>query len=212
MPRFRRLRTDPKPTVEAFAVNTTGGSVGREIERVCVENELVITTWSPIHLRTKLKELYWKEGQPTAGAMAFWEDTLRYLYLPRLKERDVLAQAIRSGAVSRDFFGTAYDQHDNSFDGFQLGSENVQLDDTLLLIDPEGRQAVRGQPKQAGGDTARKRRGGRRVFHNGNEWTGVRWPGPRAGHGCRRRKTTIIPRHGGSGSSDCQDALGSDRG
>ncbi len=49
--------TDPKPTVEAFPVNTTGGSVGREIERVCVENELVITTWSPIHLRTKLKEL-----------------------------------------------------------------------------------------------------------------------------------------------------------
>jgi uncharacterized protein len=50
--------TDPKPAVEAFAVNTTGGSVGREIERVCVENELVITTWSPIDLRTKLTELY----------------------------------------------------------------------------------------------------------------------------------------------------------
>ena len=143
--------TDPKPTVEAFAVNTTGGSVGREIERVCVENELVITTWSPIHLRTKLKELYWKEGQPTAGAMAFWEDTLRYLCLPRLKERDVLAQAIRSGAVSRDFFGTAYDQHDNSFDGFQLGSENVQLDDTLLLIDPEAaKQYEASQSKPEG--------------------------------------------------------------
>jgi uncharacterized protein len=78
--------TDPKPTVEAFAVNTTGGSVGREIERVCIENELVITTWSPIHLRTKLKELYWKPEKPATGTMAFWEDTLRYLYLPRLKD------------------------------------------------------------------------------------------------------------------------------
>src|SRR5580658_8920889 len=28
---------------------------------------------------------------------------LVYLYLPRLKDRDVLAQAIRSGAASRDF-------------------------------------------------------------------------------------------------------------
>ena len=128
--------TDPKPTVEAFAVNTTGGSVGREIERVCVENELVISTWSPIHLRTKLKELYWKEGQPTAGAMAFWDDTLRYLYLPRFKNRDVLGQAIRTGAASRDFFGTAYGQHDGSFDGFQLGDGNVIFDDTLLLIEP----------------------------------------------------------------------------
>jgi hypothetical protein len=98
-------------------------------------------TWSPIHLRTKLKDLYWKEGQPVAGAMAFWEDTLRYLYLPRLKNRDVLAQAIRNGAASRDFFGTAYGQHDGNFEGFHLGSENIQFDDTLLLIEPEAARA-----------------------------------------------------------------------
>ena len=70
----------------------------------------MIATWSPIHLRTKLKELYWKEGQSAAGAAAFFEDTLRYLYMPRLKNRDVLAQAIKTGAASRDFFGTAYGQ------------------------------------------------------------------------------------------------------
>jgi hypothetical protein len=69
--------------------------------------------------------------------MAFWEDTLRYLYLPRLKNRDVLAQAIRSGAASRDFFGTAYGQRDARFEGFQLGSSTIQFDDTLLLIEPE---------------------------------------------------------------------------
>jgi hypothetical protein len=90
------------------------GTVGREIERVCIENELVIATWSPIHLRTKLKDLYWKEDKPAVGAIAFWEDTLRYLYLPRLKDRDVFAQAIHNGAASRDFFGTAYGQHDGS--------------------------------------------------------------------------------------------------
>ncbi len=104
---------------------------------MCIENELVITAWSPVHLRTKLKELYWKEGQPVTGAMAFWEDTLRYLYLPRLKEREVLSQAVRTGAASRDFFGTAYGQKDGKFDGFQLGGGSVQVDDTLLLIEPE---------------------------------------------------------------------------
>lgn len=128
--------TDPQPAVEAFSINTTGGAVGREMERVCVENELVIMTWSPIHLRDKLKAFYWKEGQSAAGAMTFWEDTLRYLYLPRLKDRDVLAQAIHSGAASRDFFGTAYGQHDGKFDGFRLGSGSIQFDDTLLLIEP----------------------------------------------------------------------------
>src|SRR5207249_4814974 len=89
-------------------------------------------------LRTKLKELYWKEGQNTAGAAAFFEDTLRYLYMPRFRNRDVLAQAIRTGAASKDFFGIAYGQRDGKFDGFQFGSDkNVQFDDTLLLIEPE---------------------------------------------------------------------------
>lgn len=144
--------TDAKPEIEAFPLNTTGGSVGKEIERVCLENELVITTWSPIHLRTKLKELYWKEGQAAAGAVAFWEDTLRYLYLPRLKDRDVLAQAILRGAAGQDFFGIACGEHDGKYEGFQLGSGNVQLDDTLLLIEPEAaKQYAASESKPAPG-------------------------------------------------------------
>ena len=139
------------PRVEAFAVNTTGSSAGREIERVCIENELVVTEWAPIHLRTKLRELYWKEGQPVAVAKAFWEDALRYLYLPRFRNRDVLARVIRSGAETRDFFGTAYGQHDGKFEGFQLGSASVQFDDSLLLIEPEvANKYANSQSKPAG--------------------------------------------------------------
>jgi predicted AAA+ superfamily ATPase len=83
----QEVPTDLKPSVEALLLNTSGGSAGSEIERVCLENELVIRTWSPVHLRTKFKELYWKEGQLAVKAMTFWEDTLRYLYLPRLRNR-----------------------------------------------------------------------------------------------------------------------------
>jgi hypothetical protein len=109
---------------------------------------LVITTWSPIHLRTKLQELYWKKEQASVKAMAFWEDTLRYLYLPRLKNRDVLAHVIQSGAKSRDFFGTAHGQTREAFDGFQFGDASVQLDDTLLLIQPEAaKRYVESQSK-----------------------------------------------------------------
>jgi predicted AAA+ superfamily ATPase len=132
--------TEPTPSIEVFPLNTSGSSLGSEIERVCVENELVITTWSPIHLRTRLKELYWKADRPAIGALAFWEDTLRYLYLPRLKNLHVLEQAIVKGAASRDFFGTAYGQHEGTFDGFKLSDANIQLDDTLLLIEPTAAQ------------------------------------------------------------------------
>jgi predicted AAA+ superfamily ATPase len=126
-----------KPSVENFALNTGGAALGSEIERVCLDNEWVIATWSPIHLRAKLKELYWKADRTAVKAADFWEDTLRYLYLPRLKGRDALAQAIVKGAGTRDFFGTAYGEHDGKFDGFKLGDANVQFDDTLLLIEPD---------------------------------------------------------------------------
>jgi predicted AAA+ superfamily ATPase len=130
-----------KPNVETFPLNTGGAAMGPEIERVCIDNELVIATWSPIHLRTKLQELYWKADKPALKAIDFWEDTLRYLYLPRLRDRGVLAQAIVKGAGTGDFFGTAYGEHEGKFDGFTLGDANVQLDDTLLLIEPDAAKA-----------------------------------------------------------------------
>lgn len=128
--------TDQSPTVEAFQLNTSGSGFGPEVERVCQENELIIDTWSPIHLRSKLQELYWKADKKAVPAMTFWEDSLRYLYLPRLKNRRVLEQAIVKGAGSKDFFGTAYGQSGEKYDGFKFGDSNVQLDDTLLLIEP----------------------------------------------------------------------------
>ena len=129
--------TDRQPTIEAFPLNTSGSTFGAEIQRVCHDNELVISVWSPIHLRDTLKKLYWKEDKDFVVAMAVWEDMQRYLYLPRLKDRDTLAQAVLKGAASKDFFGTAYGQTGQVFEGFRLGDANVQLDDTLLLIEPE---------------------------------------------------------------------------
>jgi predicted AAA+ superfamily ATPase len=133
--------TDRQPTVEAFSLNPGGNAYAAEIKRICDENELIITAWSPIHLRNKLREFYWKSDRVAMGALAFWEDTLRYLYLPRLKNRDVLAQAIIKGAASRDFFAIACGQTTDGFEGFRFGDSNAQFDDTLLLIEPEAAKA-----------------------------------------------------------------------
>ena len=117
--------TDPKPTVEAFPLNTTGGSVGGEIERVCIENELVISHLvadPPAHQAqgALLEGRQDRRGRWPSGRTRCATSTCR-----GFKNRDVLAQAIRSGAASRDFFGTAYGQSGSKFDGFQLGSGNV---------------------------------------------------------------------------------------
>ena len=133
------VQHDPKgkTEVEAFPLNTSGSTMGSELERVCQENELVIGAWSPIHLRTALKGSYWKPDRTAVSAMAFWEDSQKYLYLPRLKERRVLEQAIYEGTKTKDFFGTAFGESGGKFEGFQLGTGTAQFDDTLLLIEPE---------------------------------------------------------------------------
>jgi hypothetical protein len=128
--------TDREVTVEAFPVNTSGSSFGAELDRACTENELVIGAWSPIHLRSKLKELYWKADRPSVNAMAVWGDMEKYLYLPRLKSRQVFEQALVKGAGGKEFFGTALAEYSGKYEGFKLADSNVQLDDTLLLIEP----------------------------------------------------------------------------
>jgi len=65
----------------------------------------------------------------------------KYLYLPRLKHRSVLEQAILKGAATKDFFGTAYGQTGEALEGFRLGDPNIQFDDTLLLIEPKAAMA-----------------------------------------------------------------------
>lgn len=176
-----------KPSVEAFPLNTTGSSVSRELERVATENELVITGWSPIHLRTKLKELYWKDDQPATLASTFWEDTLRYLYLPRLKNRDVLSQAIRAGAATKDFFGTAYGQSNCKYDGFKLGDAGIQIDDTLLLIEPHAAKLY--EEAQTPAATPASPTGG----DPGQPGRPIPTPGTTGGNGSEVGKSTPIP-------------------
>ena len=135
---YMNAPTDRDPTVEAFALNTSGVGVGSEVERICSENELVITVWSPIHLRDSvLKRFYWKPDRKSVNALAVWEDMQRYCYLPRLRDRHVFEQTVYQGVASKDFFGTAYGEHEGKFDGFKFGDVNIQVDDTLLLIEPE---------------------------------------------------------------------------
>jgi hypothetical protein len=127
--------TAAKPSIEVFPIPTSGGSAGVELEKLCSENELVIDAWAPIHLREKLKELYWKNGREAVEVKQFWEDSLRYLYLPRLRNRSVLEAVVRAGSASRDFFGTAQGKSGEKYEGFQFGY-GVTYSDTLLLAEP----------------------------------------------------------------------------
>jgi hypothetical protein len=79
-----------------------------------------------------------------------------------------LEQAIVKGAGSKDFFGTANGQAGENYDGFKFDDANVQLDETLLLIEagaaaeyaasiakpaPEPEAPIGGEQPSGGGTT-----------------------------------------------------------
>lgn len=136
----QEVATNPKPVVEAFKIPSGGGTAGAEIERICTDNELIISNWSAVHLRQLLKDYYWTSG-PVASAKAVWEDAQKYLYMPRLKDREVFGRTLRTGGASRDFFGVAYGQNGDAYEGFALGVPDVQFDESLLLLEPEAAKA-----------------------------------------------------------------------
>jgi hypothetical protein len=47
-----------------------------------------------MHLRTLLKQYHRKADKPAVGSQTVWQDTLKFLYLPRLRSHTVFAQAI----------------------------------------------------------------------------------------------------------------------
>jgi len=127
---------------EAFPVSPTAQNLTQEIERVLRENELLITEWSPIHLRKVLVGWYWRDGKESAQALTVWQDTGRYLYLPRLRDEGVFHQTLAAGAASEDFFGISYGKEGDKWEGFSLGKATSPiLDDSLLLVEPKAAAA-----------------------------------------------------------------------
>lgn len=136
---------------ESFALNPAAQGLGREIERVLTENELVIGEWAPIHLNRLLAKWYWKDGVIDVSAVQVWKDLCQYLYFPRLTKSPVLQTTIAAGATSRDFFGLAYGREGDQWRGFSLGRSTTPLMDALVLIEPAAAAQYEESIKPASG-------------------------------------------------------------
>lgn len=146
---------------ESFQINPASLNRMQEIEHILKENELLITDWAPIHLFNLLKAWFWKDDVTAVSALDIWHKSCAYLYLPRLRDSDVLRQTMAAGADSRDFFGFAYGREGDRFVGFNFGKATSPiLDDALLLVEPtqadrfdkvlQAEEAARKAPTTAG--------------------------------------------------------------
>lgn len=125
-------------TWESYSINPGAERPIDEIERVLKENEALITEWSPIHLSNQLKRWFWTDYTVEMMAGEFWESTCRYLYLPRLLNKDVLKRTIEAGAGTTDYFGLSAGREGAKYVEFSFGRRrgSVIVDDSLLLIEP----------------------------------------------------------------------------
>ncbi|MGA8277627.1 MAG: hypothetical protein WB784_05465 [Rhodanobacteraceae bacterium] len=136
---------------EMYLLNPATQGLGREIDRVLAENELVIREWAPIHLHNLLKRWFWKQGAAEVSALDVWQKSCQYVYFPRLANSHVMQSAIAAGASGRDFFGMAYGKDDDgAYKGFCFGERTSPiLDAALLLIEPRSAAAYETSIKPA---------------------------------------------------------------
>lgn len=88
-------------------------------------DELVAEVYSPFLLQRDLDSLL-LAGRDSIATSELWDDFCRYCYLRRLRDSDVLAEAIAQGATSRDYFGYADGQDgDGRFLGLRMGARPV---------------------------------------------------------------------------------------
>jgi len=148
------------------------GSIAQRTGHKLQSDELLITSWSPTHLRMELDQYLWKEGQPHIGVKQLWEYYATYCYLSRLRDPDVLLATIKTGAASRDYFGYATSvASDGRYEGLSFGQTpgSVYLDDASVVV---RREVAEAQQRAAEGvEIGEKGQGGEPVSVQTGEGT-----------------------------------------
>ena len=102
------------------------------------------------HLKSLLGKWFWKTDKPSAQTNKVWQDTCRYLYMPRLASSEVFLETIRDGLMSKEWFGyAAAEPSPYVFEGLlleRIGS--AYLDDRSVLI--RAKRSDKALPKPPG--------------------------------------------------------------
>ena len=115
------------------------GSLPQRASNKVVTDGLLITTWSPLLLKRELDEWMWKDGKPHIGLKQAWSYLTTYMYFSRLRDVNVLVEAVKNGVRTRDYFGYADGIEGERYLGLVFGepARSVTVDDISVLVQPE---------------------------------------------------------------------------
>lgn len=124
---------------------TDGSNVTKAYERMKRE-EILIEKWAPRLLLMQLHNLLWKDKDHLSVG-GLWEYLCNYCYLPRLKNEEVLYDAIRTG-VSEGLFGLADTCIEGRYEGLIFAPEHGYIGSIApqqLLVKADVAQAQENQ-------------------------------------------------------------------
>ena len=137
-------------TWNAIRVEGQNGPIERASERLVRDGYLYLS-YPPVLLRqwldTDLASL-WRAGHVTVATL--WEPFARYLYLPRLRDFNVLSETAATGAVAsswRETFAVADGVEGGRYLGLVIGKQTVSA--TTLVVQPELAAAQLGESERA---------------------------------------------------------------
>lgn len=143
------------PTQEGTGVVSLSSSrlqgdnlLGRVVRKLRNDEQL-ITQWSGANLRMELDRWLWKDANHIR-VKQLWEYLAQYIYLPRLRDEQVLLEAIRGGVGTltwKDFFGYASAVSDEGhYVGLTVGQiPYITFDSASVLVKPDIAQKQRDE-------------------------------------------------------------------
>ena len=132
------VQATPQEPVEWQSIRLTGQeALAERASKKLRNDELLVTAYGATRLRMELDSILFRRGN-SISIKQLIEDYARYLYLPRLKNSDVLLSAIRDGLAmptwEQDTFAYAesYDEISDRYRGLRGGKEST------IVYDSEG--------------------------------------------------------------------------
>lgn len=143
-------QTTPQASVELLPARVTGSSEALAVRasRKLKNDELLVVQYAGTMLRKAMDDVPLWRGDHVAVKQLI-DDFARYLYLPRLRDPEVLVDAIRDGLVRLSWnpetyaYADSWDERKGAYVGLRGGeAPRVTVDSPGLLVRPEiaGRQ------------------------------------------------------------------------
>ena len=150
-------QSDPQKNTYDFSIADTKSNDGRIMKRLrdkFMDDDAIVTKIAPEIFAAKLQQYVWSNAtyQDYIEIDRLWELMAQNVYMPRLRNRDVLANCIREG-IAAGTFGYASASQDEDYPNFrfaeQIGGLRIVKGTTAVLINPDMAKLIKEEQQAA---------------------------------------------------------------